>query len=278
MSKLKMRRLRARVRQRRDQRVDAPLAARRSSAGSASRPSRAAAPAPADSPSAAPAARSRGRSSRSRRLHQIDRPRVAVVLAQDLRHPRRLDLRPLRQQAAAAPARTDRAASPPAPADTAAARRSQPAAPTVRRLIPSRRAISRCETPSAANARTCAHSNALRTSRTPRSTPTDRPSLEAGRTRSATPRVVHFSIARSRCSIGRPASALIYARREPIVRPLMETVPHLPDSLKPPSSRAVEVDRHQACRCSARNLDRDRRSAAVRPLTVSRPRFCARTS
>jgi hypothetical protein len=36
---------------------------------------------------------------------------------------------------------------------------------TVRGLIPSRRAISRCETPSAANARACAHSNALRTSR-----------------------------------------------------------------------------------------------------------------
>ncbi len=35
---------------------------------------------------------------------------------------------------------------------------------TVRRLIPSRRAISRRETPSAANAHTCAHSNALRTS------------------------------------------------------------------------------------------------------------------
>src|SRR5216684_7221611 len=35
---------------------------------------------------------------------------------------------------------------------------------TVRRLIPSRRAISRCESPSAASVLTCAHSNALRTS------------------------------------------------------------------------------------------------------------------
>ena len=35
---------------------------------------------------------------------------------------------------------------------------------TVRRLIPSRRAISRSEIPSATNACTCAHSNALRTS------------------------------------------------------------------------------------------------------------------
>jgi len=32
-------------------------------------------------------------------------------------------------------------------------------------LIPSRHAIARCESPSAANARTCAHSNALRTAR-----------------------------------------------------------------------------------------------------------------
>jgi hypothetical protein len=38
---------------------------------------------------------------------------------------------------------------------------------TVRRLIPSRRAISRCLTPSAAIARTCAHSTALRTSPPP---------------------------------------------------------------------------------------------------------------
>jgi GT2 family glycosyltransferase len=46
-------------------------------------------------------------------------------------------------------------------------------------LIPSRSAISRCETPSAANARTCAHSNALRTS-APSLDTTDRASLQSG--------------------------------------------------------------------------------------------------
>jgi hypothetical protein len=55
---------------------------------------------------------------------------------------------------AAAPARADPAAIPPPPADTAA---------TVRRFMPSRRAISRSDTPPATSARTCAHSNALGT-------------------------------------------------------------------------------------------------------------------
>src|SRR3970282_787503 len=40
----------------------------------------------------------------------------------------------------------------------------RPSRTTVRRLIPSRRARSRCETPSAASVLTCAHSTALRTS------------------------------------------------------------------------------------------------------------------
>jgi hypothetical protein len=53
--------------------------------------------------------------------------------------------------AAASPAQADRASTPPARAGSTAA---HPPPPPVLRLIPNRAAISRCETPSAANALT----------------------------------------------------------------------------------------------------------------------------
>src|SRR5262249_14476309 len=77
---------------------------------------------------------------------------------------------------------------------------------TVRRLIPNRHAISRCESPSAANALTRAHSKALRTSRPPRPSPTEpvEPASPAGQIRAATSGALFA--ARFRCSIGRRAS------------------------------------------------------------------------
>jgi hypothetical protein len=76
----------------------------------------------------------------------------------------------------------------------------------VRRLIPSRRAISRCDTPSLANVLISAHSNALTTSPSLLSSiTTDEP--EAG---SVATEVAHNSIPRS--------GALLGARRQPTQR------------------------------------------------------------
>ena len=92
--------------------------------------------------------------------------------------------------------------------------RRRPTAPTVRRLIPNRRAISRCDTPSAAIARTCAHSNALRTSPPPPRSPHRRP-RDPRHTGHHRPQVAHFSVPRSWRSIGLLASVLRRADGSP---------------------------------------------------------------
>lgn len=77
---------------------------------------------------------------------------------------------------------------------------------TVRRLIPSRRAISRWETPSTAMALACAHSNTLRTSRA--ASRLDRLNRSSVRTQAVVTGRTGGALlaARSWCSIGRPAS------------------------------------------------------------------------
>jgi hypothetical protein len=67
------------------------------SVGSASPSSRAATPGRGGSRSAGPAAPP-AVAARAAALDQVDRPLVAVLLAQELRRPRRLDLRPLLEQ------------------------------------------------------------------------------------------------------------------------------------------------------------------------------------
>jgi len=137
---------------------------------------------------------------------QISRAVVAVLVAQQLGHPGCLDLRPLLEQTTQH--RLERI-------ELRGRRRS----PITRRLLaprqpgnrppinlPSRRAISRSETPSRTNARTCAHSNALRTSaplaRRHRSI---EPQIRGGRAISAAASGALFDYRFWR-SIGRPAS------------------------------------------------------------------------
>jgi hypothetical protein len=137
--------------------------ARRSSGASTSPPSPSAAPARAGSPCATPAHLPRAHR-RHPLAHEINRSAVAVVIAQDLGHARSLDLRSLIEQL------TNDRLQP-------IKHRSRRSALIARRLCccdeppdrpavdPNRCAISRCETPSAAIALTCAHSIAQRTSR-----------------------------------------------------------------------------------------------------------------
>ncbi len=124
--------------------------------------------------------------------NQIHRPPIAMLLPEQLSQPRRLDLRPLlqhlpdhpHQPIKLRPRRRPRYRGGPSDANALA---------TVRRLIPNRLAIVRCDTPSLAKALISAHSNALTTSPGLLSSinPT---SLNAG---SVATEAAHFSIPRS---------------------------------------------------------------------------------
>lgn len=156
--------------QRRDQRIDPTLNAQDQRAGSASHPNQTAPPAPGDNPSAAPHAPPADGGPQAT-ADQINRPLVPMLIPEQLRQTRRSDLRPRLQHLA------DDRHQPihlrPRGARTYRGGPSDPSArATVRRLIPNRPAICRCDTPSFANALISAHSNALTTSPASRSTTT----------------------------------------------------------------------------------------------------------
>jgi hypothetical protein len=99
---------------------------------------------------------------------------------------------------------------------------------TVRRLIPSRCAISRCETLFAANARTCAHFNALRTSAPPHLSLDITDPARASKTRrtqSAAPRVVHFSITDPGAVLGCARVTQLLPRRRDVRLGLIRSLP-----------------------------------------------------
>jgi hypothetical protein len=98
--------------------------------------------------------------------HKVHRAHIAVVIAQDLGHPRRLDFGASLRAASAAPARADRASSPAAPAGTAAARPTQASAHRLA-VDPQPGDDLALRDPIRRHRLTCADSNALGTPRAP---------------------------------------------------------------------------------------------------------------
>ncbi len=170
------------------------------SAGSASRPIRAATPAPADNRSAAPGAPSAGAAA-ARTLHQAHRPRVTVLVPQDLRQPRRLDRRPLSEQPSQH--RLKRIELRPSRCTPTArqlgAPRESSHSPPIHPQSPSDLALRDPVRDQRPHLRPLQRAPHLRTSRS--TSPINRAS-KATRTRSATQQVVHFSITDSGAVLG----------------------------------------------------------------------------
>jgi hypothetical protein len=185
--------LRAGVRQRRDQRVDAPLATNDERSGRHLRPvDLQHLPRPIAGPLRRP---HRPRPQLAQPLlHQPQRAAVAIVVAQDLRQPRRLDLRPLLEQSPQHRLqRIKLRARRGAPGPRRLHAREQPSDrppvdPLPGRDLPLRDAIRR-QRPHLRPLQRAPH---LRTSR---STSSSTRASKPARTRSATPRLVHFSTA-----------------------------------------------------------------------------------
>jgi hypothetical protein len=203
------RRLRTRIRQRREQRIHAPLPTRHGRPGRHLRPVELQ---HLPRPIPGPLRRTHRRRTQPLHvlLHETHRPRVAVLVAQDLRQPRRPDPRPLLQQPQQhRPQRIElRPRRRPPIARRLGAPRESSHSPPIHPQPPSDLALRDPVRHQRPHPRPLQRAPHLRTSRS--TTPTRRAS-KATRTRSATQQVVHFSITDSGAVLGCAHHAMHHA-------------------------------------------------------------------